>query len=67
MTKQNGQLARAHCGVELPLKVLRSAAGFFIGTEQNGEVYSRESEYFATRDLAETALATDAWSQRAHP
>jgi hypothetical protein len=47
------------CQVEvLPLRVLHSAAGFFIGTRCDcGPVYSRESPYYQSQDLAEAALA----------
>lgn len=43
------------------LQVLRSAAGFFIGTiytDKQGlsEMGSRDSEYFETREQAQTAL-----------
>lgn len=48
------------------LQVLRSAAGFYIGTlDREGFPYSRESvEYFKSREVAETALATGQWTMR---
>lgn len=50
----------------LPLEVLRSAAGFYIGTACDGIPVSRESvEYFRSREAALSALATGAWTQRA--
>jgi hypothetical protein len=59
-----GQLAKA-AGHRLPLEVLYSAAGFYIGTCLEGMPYSRESaEYFRRREAAETALANDTWTQR---
>lgn len=45
------------CKAEVTLKVLRSNAGFFIGTECNCGVYSRESVYFETREETEELLA----------
>lgn len=41
---------------DLPLTVLKSAAGWYLGTysAENGP-NSRESEYFRTRELAEAA------------
>lgn len=63
-----GQIALKWCKVSLPLMVCKSAAGFYIGTMQNGEPMSRESvEYYATREKAEYALANDTWTQRPNP
>ena len=47
------------CGTTLGLKVLASAAGYYIGffCPQCGP-YSRESGYFRSRGEAETALKT---------
>tara|TARA_R100000951_G_scaffold77359_1_gene65352 strand:- start:2462 stop:2647 length:186 start_codon:yes stop_codon:yes gene_type:complete len=39
------------------LKVLRSAAGYYIGRTENGMPYSRESDYFHSKDNAEWALS----------
>jgi hypothetical protein len=39
------------------LKILRSGAGFYIGTQSNrGEPMSRDSGYFATRAAAQSFL-----------
>jgi hypothetical protein len=46
------------CGTKLSLQVLRSAAGFYIGTQCDCGPYSRESDYFESRDSAETSLRT---------
>jgi len=45
------------CGTILPLKVLRSAAGYYVGffCPQCGP-YSRESGYYRTYDQAQAAL-----------
>jgi hypothetical protein len=47
------------CQVEvLPLRVLPSSAGYYIGTRCNcGPAYTRESDYYPTEALAEAALA----------
>jgi len=44
------------CKVELIPQVLRSAAGYYIGTSCNCGPYSRESGYYKTRDDAAKAL-----------
>ena len=62
-----GFLARTFGGVVLPLKVLHSAAGFYIGTFDDGP-YSRESvEHWPNQDAADQALATGNWTQRTEP
>lgn len=51
-------------GSKLALEILESAAGFYIGTWQDGP-YSRESElYFETYEEAFEALATGQWIPR---
>ncbi len=63
-----GKLAKETCGVELPVTILESRAGFYLGTEDQGVPFSRESaEYFATRSLAEAALACGKFTQRMYP
>ena len=63
-----GKLAKKVCGVELPVKVLESQAGLYLGTEDGGIPFSRESaEYFVTRNLAEAALACGKFTQRMNP
>ncbi len=64
-----GYLALTFVGKRLPLQVLRSAAGFYIGTfDDHDGPCSRESfEYFPSRDAAATALTTGAWMQRSYP
>jgi hypothetical protein len=41
-----------------PFKVMRSNAGYYVGTSQNGCPYTRESGYFRTENEAESALIT---------
>src|SRR3546814_20265824 len=52
-----GQLALTYCGKFLPLEVLQSAAGHYIGTRDTEGPVSRESrEYFRSYDAAQRAL-----------
>jgi len=63
-----GLLAHAAGGHNLPLQVLQSAAGYYIGTFNDDGPVSRESvEYFPTREAASYALETGAWTQRRNP
>jgi hypothetical protein len=44
------------------IKVLQSAAGYYIGyLDTDGAPYSRESNYFHTREKAELALKRNAY------
>ena len=63
-----GQLALTYCGKFLPLEVLHSAAGHYIGTTDEDGPVSRESvEYFRSQHAADHALTTGRWQQRIHP
>lgn len=63
----SGVLALIHTGQHLPLQVLRSAAGYYIGTYDDDGPVTRESvEYFRTHQSAQQALGTGAWTQRDH-
>lgn len=63
-----GKLALEWCQKRYPLRVLRSNAGFYIGTAGDEGPCSRESaEYFATPEAAEFALSNGQWTQRDHP
>lgn len=63
-----GVLAQEYCQVRLPVMVLRSHAGWYIGTAGEDGPCSRESvEYFRSSEQAESALQTGAWTQRDHP
>lgn len=65
MDIQRGYLA-SRAGIYLPLLVLGSDEGFYIGTWQNGP-YSRESiEYFTTQQQAQKALNKGDWTQRTY-
>ncbi|EAN7944414.1 hypothetical protein EOG18_14895 [Salmonella enterica] len=64
-SSSTGLLAVQFAGLSLPLQVLRSGAGFYIGTANEMGPVSRESvEYFASAELAERALEQGTWSQR---
>lgn len=61
----NGKLA-AYCGRSLPIQVLKSAGGFYLGTfvEDEGP-FTRESiEYWPKREHAEDALKHGTWTQK---
>lgn len=63
-----GILASQFCGLTLPLEVLKSAAGFYIGTSTQEGPCSRESvEYWPTGTAAWDALKNQSWTQRPHP
>lgn len=63
-----GKLAKEYCGKRLPLQVLQSHRGFYIGTFDEEGPCSRESEeYFAARPQAETAMAAGQWTQKQIP
>lgn len=63
-----GKLALEYCKKRLPLQVLRSNAGYYIGTASEDGPCSRESaEYFRKQGDAEDALANGKWTQRDNP
>lgn len=63
-----GQLALAYCDRRLPLQVLRSQAGHYIGTVSDNGPCSRESvEYWPKEAHALSALASGDWTQRDEP
>ncbi len=63
-----GKLALEFGGQRLPLSVLQSAAGYYLGTYNESGPVSRESvEYWPTEDRAEDALTSGDWTQRDHP
>ena len=43
------------------LKVMKSPAGYYLGTSKENIPYTRESGYFLTKDQAEEAL--DSWKE----
>lgn len=61
-----GQLAQQYCGKRLPLEVLQSQRGFYIGTfdDETGPCSRESNEYFETREACEQALASGNWTQK---
>lgn len=58
----------ASIGYSLPLQVLRSQAGYYIGTMSSEGPCSRESvEYYHSLFHADAALNNNSWTQRANP
>lgn len=63
-----GLLAFEYCKKKLPLQVLKSGAGYYIGTSDEEGPCSRESaEYFRNSTSAEMALSDNSWTQRDEP
>jgi len=54
----------SECGTKLQMQVCRSAAGFYIGTICKCGPYSRESDYFRTRETAQEELDNNTWEPR---
>ncbi len=60
-----GKLAFDECGIKYPLQILKSAAGYYIGTIEGFEPVSRESEeYYRSVDAAKQAFELNLWTQR---
>ena len=54
-----------YCNRRLPLQVLKSAAGYYIGTADKDGPFTRESiQYFRKAEVAEKALESGTWSQK---
>ena len=64
-----GYLAKSYSGVDMELRVMRSAAGYYLGTsDHDGSPFSRESqEYWPTFEQASDALHSDEWAQKLNP
>jgi hypothetical protein len=62
-----GQLA-SEIGYELPVIVLKSQAGYYLGTQCpiNGPISRESTRYWSTHKDAVIALFEDAWEQRTH-
>lgn len=66
-TSSFGYLASLSNGPKLPLQVLKSRAGFYIGTCTDEGPYTRESEeYWHESGAAQVALENGLWTQRKH-
>ena len=59
----------ARFGYDLPIRVLSSRAGYYIGTfsETHGVVSKESVEYYPTQQLAEEAFRKGTWTQRRNP
>jgi hypothetical protein len=65
MFARYGHLALQVIGRDLPLKVLESAAGFYLGTADDEGPVSRESvETFPDFVSAQRAMTSGRWTQR---
>lgn len=62
-----GKLAKEFGNNRLPLSVMSSSAGFYLGTSDEDGPFSRESEYFSSIEAAEKALVTGEYEQREKP
>ena len=64
-----GKLALEVCGKALPLRVLQSQRGFYIGTfdDEAGPCSRESNEYFRKEAQATKALNTGAWTQKLEP
>jgi len=51
------------CGRMPRLDVYKSGAGFYVGTYCSCGPYTRESGYYSTQELAQTALHSGAYSR----
>lgn len=68
MNTKFGQLAMTWCNKKLPLQVLQSNAGYYIGTASDEGPCSRESvEYWPTRAHAVESLSSGNWNQKPEP
>ena len=67
-TNVKGVLA-SRAGFDLPIRVLSSRAGYYIGTfSETHRPVSRESQqYYPTQQLAEEAFRKGTWTQRRNP
>lgn len=65
---QKGVLA-SRFGYDLPVRVLSSNAGYYIGTfsETHGVVSRESKEYYPTQRAAEEAFRKGKWTQRLRP
>ena len=62
---QVGVTAMEYRGLQQPIQVLKSAAGFYLGTSENGLPATRVSyEYWRTIAEAEHALESGNWTRR---
>lgn len=62
--KRAGKMAKEELGLRLELVVMKSAAGFYLGTFDDEGPVSRESEeYYPTKEIAQRALDENSFTQ----
>lgn len=61
-----GKIAKEF-GYDLNVEVLKSQAGFYIGTANDEGPVSRESNYYNEKSDAEYDLKNHSWIQREEP
>ena len=67
-TQPAGKLAYEIMGIRLPLEILHSGRGYYIGTANDAGPVSRESlEYWPHYESAHIAFKNNAWTQRDEP
>lgn len=67
-TRSSSGFLALDSGKRLPLQVLSSAAGWYLGTADESGPYSRESlEHWPAEYQAHAALASGDWTQRDEP
>lgn len=64
-----GKLALEVCGKALPLRILQSQRGFYIGTfdDKTGPCSRESEEYFREKAQAAKALEIGTWTQKMEP
>lgn len=66
--KKKGRMTHEVLGLKLELQVLHSAAGYYLGTCDDGGPVARESqEYWGTYEAAQKALDDGDFLQRWEP
>ena len=65
-TRRTGQLAEQAGNLGLPLPVLHSSAGYYIGTFSNGPISRESVQYWDLEEEAQQALSDRSWTQRTH-
>ena len=65
----HGELALRYCNLKIELQVLRSGAGYYLGTfsPEEGPISRESEEYWPTEAIAELAMENGDWTQRDHP
>lgn len=68
VVRRTGKLAYEVLKIRLPLSVLQSNAGFYIGTfDEEGPVSRESEEYYPDKDSAQYALDNNTFTQKWEP